>query len=119
VIDGRFVDTRAFMPNVKTAASRSDGGAEVSVNWEDTSEVQGFTLADLTVARYGAARLARAIVDDVSAHTPFPDALACERKRARGNPHHGNIVYRASMPKRLHTMIAAALGLRSELISRG
>src|SRR5439155_21657233 len=29
VIDGRFVDTRAFMPNVKTAASRSDGGAEV------------------------------------------------------------------------------------------
>src|SRR5262249_9901217 len=46
VDEQHLIATDAFIPDRRTAAGRQDGGKETSVNWEDDSQVEPFTLTD-------------------------------------------------------------------------
>ena len=55
VLSDGIVDTAAFVPDDRTAATREDGAFETSVNWEDSgADVLALTLADRTNAEHGA-----------------------------------------------------------------
>src|SRR6266545_1880825 len=57
-VDDQFIiSSAAFEPDRRTATGRKDGGKETSVNWEDNSNVESFTLEDKNNAQYGAARI--------------------------------------------------------------
>src|SRR5438874_1188606 len=59
ILPDGLVNTLAFKPDPRTAATRTDRACETSVNWEDTAGVLAFTLSDRQNAEHGAARLAR------------------------------------------------------------
>jgi hypothetical protein len=118
-VDDRLViDTEAFLPDPKTARTRTDGGLETSVNWEDDAQAEAFTLADHSNARYGAARLATEQIRHTSrttAATQLP--LSWERKSIPNkNPYHGNIVYASHVNKRLQKQLAAVLATKSRFL---
>ncbi len=116
VVDG-LVATDAFMPDPKTAELRQDRGLETSVNWEDDSTVEGFTLADHSIAEHGAARIATAAIEHTSGTVVAVNRpLSCERRHRADNPYHGNIVYSATTPKVLQKQLAATLALNSRLV---
>src|SRR5712692_7828191 len=52
-----LIQTAAFIPDVRTAGTRKDGGKETSVNWEDDADVESFTLSNKNNAQHGAARI--------------------------------------------------------------
>ena len=117
VVEGRYVATEAFLPDKRTAANRADGGLETSVNWEDDNTVEARTLADVSMAQHGAARITTAEITRASRTTAaIITPLSCERKPLRNNPYHGNIVYCATIPKILRTQLAATLAMKSRLI---
>lgn len=119
VVEGQ-VATEAFVPDAKTASGRSDGGSEVSVNWEDNAGVERETLGDRRNAEHGAARLLRAEIDHLGGD-PAGGAprLIPERRTLDGNQYHGNIVFCAGLPKILQKQLAAALALKSRYVERG
>ena len=120
VVDGRYVATEAFFPDSQTAGQREDGGLETSVNWEDDSTVESFTLADHGIAQQCAARIATADIEHTSRTVVAVNRpLSCERKPQTGNQYHGNIVYSARTPKILRKQLAATLASRSSLVSTG
>jgi hypothetical protein len=118
VDDSRLVATEAFLPNRKSAETRQDHGFETSVNWEDDSNVESFTLADQGNAMYGAARLSTSHIAHASQMVAaVKGALSCERKiLSSKNLYHGNIVYAAHVSKRLEKQLAAMLALSSEFV---
>jgi hypothetical protein len=118
VDDRSIIDTEAFLPDPKTARTRTDGGLETSINWEDDGEVEAFTLADNGNARYGAARLATEQIRHTSRTTAaVKSPLSCERKSIPNkNPYHGNIVYAAHVNKRLQKQLAAVLATKSKFV---
>jgi hypothetical protein len=112
-VSGSSILAAAFVPDGRTAEERADGGAEVSVNWEDDEHVEGRALAEFPKAAHGLARLARAQIERLNALPGARSALLCERQMLQNNPHHGNVVFRQGLSK-LHTaMIAGALALAS------
>jgi len=117
VDDRQLIATEAFIPDGRTSEQREDGGKETSINWEDDSQVEGFTLADKTNALHGAARLSTAqIVQTSNSTIAVTTPLSCERRRLPNNPYHGNIVYSAQTNSRMERMLAAALALKSEFV---
>ncbi len=116
--DQNVIATEAFIPDSRTVQGRADGGREVSINWEDDSEAENFTLADKRNALHGAARLATAQIFETS-NTAVAVALplTCERQRLTENEYHGNIVYAGNVNSRLEKMLAAALALKSKFVS--
>jgi hypothetical protein len=108
-----IVLTAAFLPDERTAENRQDGGAEVSVHWEDDSTVEQRALADARQAAHGLARLQRARIDWLNGVENCLAALLCERRKLETNPHHGNVVFRAGLGKTHVGMIAGALALAS------
>ena len=117
VIDQAVIATEAFIPDPRTAKTRSDGGRETSVNWEDTPEVEKFTFADKENAQHGVARLATAAILHISSTVPgIPTPLNCERQRLPKNDYHGNIVYSAKVKPKVEKMLAAALALRGQFL---
>lgn len=115
--DRRLIATEAFLPNRKSAETRQDQGFETSVNWEDDSKVERFTLADKGTAQHGAARLSTARIAHTSQVTAVKGSLSCERQTVPGkNPYHGNIVYAAHVSKPLEKQLAAMLALSSEFV---
>ena len=111
-----MIQTEAFVPDPKTAAGRGDGGKETSVNWEDDSQVENFTLKD-TNAQYGAARLLTSNIVRISgAVVAVTEPLTCERQRLPKNKYHGNIVYSARVHRPMERMLAAALALNSSFV---
>jgi len=118
VVDGQFVDTEAFIPNRKPTVPRHDGGLETSVNWEDNPSVERFTLSDKNIAPHGAARIATADIENTSRTVKvITKPLACERAAHPRNPYHGNIVYSASTPRIVEKQLAAALAMKSIVVS--
>jgi hypothetical protein len=117
VDDRSLIATEAFTPDPRTAAGRKDGGKETSVNWEDDSQVENFTLADKSNARYGAARISTVqIVQTSDTVVAVATPLSCERQRLPGNQYHGNIVYSAKVNMKMERMLAAALALKSRFV---
>ena len=118
VLDDRFlIATDAFIPHPRTAAGREDGGKETSVNWEDDSQVENFTLADKSTAQYGAARISTVHIVEISdTVVAVTRPLSCERQRLPGNQYHGNIVYSAKVNSKMEKMLAAALALKSKFV---
>lgn len=115
VVDG-LVETIAFIPNPKSAERREDRGLETSVNWEDDSSVECFTLADSN-AQHGAARISTADIEHVSLTMRAVNRLlSCERRPQASNPYHGNIVYSATNHKVVQKQLAASLALKSRLV---
>jgi hypothetical protein len=102
------------MPNSGTSKARNDDGHETSVNWEDNSTVLQFTLADTTIAEFGAARIGLSQIHSIAKIAPnIPSALKCERKKLHGNPFHGNIVFSNSLENLQQKQLASALALAS------
>ena len=117
VDDDGLVATIAFIPDPKTAEQRQDRGLETSVNWEDDSSVEGFTLADYSNAQHGAARISTADIEHTSLTARAVDRpLSCERKPQASNLYHGNIVYSAGAHKVVQKQLAATLALKSRLV---
>lgn len=116
-VDDRFlIATDAFIPYSKTAATRKDSGQETSVNWEDDSRVENFTLTDSN-GQYGAARISTVhIVQTSEEAAALESPLSCERQRLPGNDYHGNIVFAAKLKKRTVNMLAASLALKSRFV---
>jgi hypothetical protein len=112
-LTGSVVLAAAFHPDTRTADDRPDGGAEVSVNWEDDHTVESKALAEFPLAAHGLARLARAEVKRLNGVPGCIEALLCERHAQPGNPHHGNVVFRRGLSKQHTAMIAAALAVVS------
>lgn len=117
-VDDQFIiSSAAFEPDPRTSARRSDGGKETSVNWEDDSNVERFTLDDKSTAQYGAARIDTAhIVQTSSRAAAVVTPLSCERQRIPGNDYHGNIVYAPNLNKRMERLLAASLALQSRFV---
>jgi hypothetical protein len=117
VDEQHLIATEAFIPDHRTAAGRQDGGKETSVNWEDDSQVEPFTLTDKNNAQYGAARISTAqIVHTSDTAVAIESPLSCERQRLSHNQYHGNIVYSANVSSRMEKMLAAALALKSRFV---
>ena len=117
VEQGRYVATAAFIPNEKTAALRQDGGLETSVNWEDNSNVEAYTLGNHSNAQHGAARITTAHIEHTSlSAVGMNRPLLCERKPEPDNQYHGNIVYSASISKLVKKRLAATLALKSQFV---
>ena len=104
------------MPDMKTHAVRTDGGYETSVNWEDDVSVVAMTRKQPN-ATYGVARLTLAVVEHLQ-KTPgeFAGALLPERRPEPKNPHHGNLVFRNGLLKRVQRAIAAYLAVNSAFV---
>ncbi len=102
------------MPDDNTAASRSDGGAETSVNWEDDDTVLPDTQRHSNAA-HGVARVQLSEIRRINNAPNTRDALLAER--TAGDPHHGNIVYRRDLAKLHRKMIATALALDCTFIA--
>jgi hypothetical protein len=117
VIDQAVIATEAFIPDPRTAKTRSDGGKETSINWEDTAEVEKFTFADKQNAQHGLARLATAAILHISRTVPgITMPLNCERQPLPKNDYHGNIVYSAKVNPKVEKMLAAALALKGQFV---
>ena len=79
-VDARFlIATEAFIPDSRTAAGRQDGGKETSVNWEDDSQVENFTLADKSNAQYGAGCATYLLVALANPPLELPRTLPTDR----------------------------------------
>lgn len=114
VDEQNLISTEAFLPDPRTAERRQDRGRETSVNWEDDTHVESFTLTDKSNAQYGAARIATAhIVQTSDTAVAIARPLSCERQRLSQNQYHGNIVYSVDVSSRMERMLAAALALKS------
>jgi hypothetical protein len=117
VDEEHLIQTETFVPDPRTAARREDRGKETSVNWEDDSQVESFTLTDKSNAQYGAARLSTVhIVQTSDTAAAIERPLSCERQRLSQNQYHGNIVYSANVSRRMEKMLAAALALKSRFV---
>jgi hypothetical protein len=112
-----LIQTGAFVPDVRTAGTRQDGGRETSVNWEDDAHVESFTLTNKSNAQHGAARIPTLeIIKTSNTVVMIASPLSCERRRLPDNQYHGNIVYSANVSSRLEKMLAAALALKSRYV---
>lgn len=107
----------AFDPDKRTADARKDGGEETSINFEDDAQALSFTLSQKDQAQHGAARLPLRAIENVNTLPGSLDTLTIERQPiagtadTRGNPYHGNIVFRKDIQKQIKRMICGALAL--------
>jgi hypothetical protein len=106
------------MPNQASAKERPDGGMETSVNWEDAPEALMVTFRDRGNSEHGVARLRRHHIERVSEDATTPRLVTCERSELPSNPYHGNLVFKAGIPKQVQRMVAAALALNSAYVPR-
>jgi hypothetical protein len=114
------VSAEVFYPDRRTAENRKDGGAEISINWEDEETVLVFTLEFKVGGQYqfphGAVRLALSEIDRINRLPSSTGALTYERTPLPDNPHHGNIVFRAGLSKPMERMVAATLALAASTV---
>jgi hypothetical protein len=116
-IEDNIIQTPAFLPDKRSSETREDGGQETSINWEDDTGVVLFTLSNEATARHGAARISLEGIRATSDQTaPVKNPLLWERKPISGNDHHGNIVFKAEVNKRLTVMLAASLATKSTFV---
>ena len=118
-MNGGVVQTQAFIPDPTTSGGTNNEFCETSINWEDNETVLAFTLERRLQSEHGVARLSRTQLDRVRQLRNCLGQLAYERKIEDGNPHHGNLLYRKGCTKPIEKMIASALALDAEFISRG
>ena len=117
-VDENLIQTAAYVPDHRTSVTRTDGGQETSINWEDDPKVEEFTLSNEDNAKYGAARISTSHIQATSDQTKMvKNPLFCERKPLNGNDYHGNIVFARELKKPTVKMLAAALALKSEFVS--
>lgn len=116
IVQGK-VSLVAFVPDGKRS-DEDGGGKEASINWEDDAEAVKVTLGDIKNSAHGAARVARAWVDEVKSSQGCDGALDYERKTIPGNPYHGNLIYVAGLDNVRQRMIASALAMKAEPIPR-
>ena len=115
------VHTAAFVADDKAADAqrKANGhtppGSEISINWEDSSEVVDLTLKGQN-AQHGAARLLRAELDTIESLAKFRGRLAYERREVEGNPHHGNVIYVEGGDEGLRASLAAVLAAAATLV---
>lgn len=108
----------AFEPP-KANPRRNDGGAELSVNWEDDSGALELLFRDRSNSEGGVARVSLKVLGVVNAAPAAkPDALRPERAPTKGNSYHGNIVFRGDLGKPLVRLIAGTLALYAEVVRR-
>ena len=112
-----YIVSLAFEPDRRTSDAREDKGTETSINWEDNDEVLDFTLKNRQVAGYGVARVDRETIDWINSNPNSLNVLVYERCPQDNNPYHGNIVFKANIPKALERNICGTLALRSTFIS--
>jgi len=113
IVQGK-VSLVAFVPDGK----RPNGGREASVNWEDDEGALPQVLADKKNSAHGAARVARAWIDEVAASEGCDGALAYERQSLPENSYHGNLVYTADLENVRERMIASCIALKAKFIAR-
>jgi hypothetical protein len=73
-------------------------------------------LDDKANAQFGAARLSTASIVEISKNLKVVGTLSCERQVLRKNPHHGNIVYAAHVPRPLEKQLGAELAMKSKFV---
>ena len=105
-----YISAGAFRPNINKPR-KEDGNYDISINWEDEEESITITLADTNNSRYGAARVALEAIYIVNKMPNCQDTVSFERKPKKNNPYHGNIIYAASIPKKVLTHVTHALAL--------
>jgi hypothetical protein len=105
----------AFVPDPKTAQSRSDKGMETSVNWEDDGLIISITRKSLQ-ASHGIARLSVASIREQNSRPGSLGKLTYERCPILGNLYHGNIVFADGTSPAYRRMIAGALALASCIV---
>jgi hypothetical protein len=123
--DTDTVSSQLFLPNERTSKDRPDKGQETSINWEDNDTVLEFTLDsrdenDQTKLAFphGAVRLPRHVIDKVINEANTINAITYERNKLPNNNFHGNIVFRAELPRHTITMIANVFALYCSKVLR-
>lgn len=107
-----------FNPYSKTTESRTDGGQETSINWEDNDEVLSFTLKykpsqnENISFPNGAVRVPVEKINNINTFDGTRDSIFYERQPLETNEYHGNIVFKGGLSKTqigfISTMLAAA-----------
>jgi hypothetical protein len=115
--NGLSVSSSAFHPDERTATGRQDNAFETSVDWEDEKETLSFVLNRFDLSTHGVARVAFAEIHSLSTIPHPAGSFGYERRPEPDDKYHGNLLFR-QLPKPNQAMIAAALALRSELITR-
>jgi hypothetical protein len=105
------------LPDLDTAAKRSDGCAETSINYEDDHGAARITRADKANAKFGIARLPLRAIDILSMGFGTNRlVLHHERQPKDNNRYHGNILFVASLPKNQRNALAAMLAANAEVV---
>ncbi len=91
------ISASAYYPDPDTVQNRQDGRCETSIDWEDEDEVLPNLLQRF---RYGVARLPRKHIDEVNQYAQVKGGLSYERFPIVDNPHHGNILFPASIAQK-------------------
>lgn len=116
-VQGSVVLFDAFMPDVTTAKDRDDRGEETSVNWQDDDTVLARTHRE-TNAQGGVARVEKETIEYVRTRRNTLEQIFGERQEIDGNPHHGNIVFKAGMTPALKKAAANALAIDAEYLAK-
>lgn len=115
VADGE-VSSAAFHDSERSAASRPDGGTEISVNWEDNDQALLFTLRQSNSGS-GVARLRTEAVYEVTKLPAIGLVVFPERAREKGNPYHGNLVFVAGTARNVRRAVSAYLAAASTYVA--
>ena len=112
--DSRLVLMDAFLPTY----TRPNKDQETSIEWEDDATVEAKTLADRSHAEHGAARLPLAELARVMTRASGESFVFAERTTPIDpkQPHHGDIVYRATCNARRTKMLANLFALESAFV---
>jgi len=123
--DTDTVSSALYMPDPRTKETRSDGGSETSINWEDNDNVLDFTLQSLDdnnqtalAFPHGAVKLSRNVFDNINNSATTLNTITYERQKLPKNHYHGNIVFRTGLPNHTVTMIANVFALFSSRVYR-
>jgi hypothetical protein len=121
VHDDGSVDPQAFQPY--TSDSRSDGGQEISINWDDDEPALTFTLTQRNdkghlMFQAGVVQLPRSECDRINSSPAYSSMLYYERDDPPNinNPYHGNIVLHTSLLKHHIRSIQGALAIASSKV---
>lgn len=101
-VKGGKVQPTAFEPPKN---KNKDGYLESSVNWNDDDNAINVTFNDETNAAYGAARFHSSAIGNQRHIVRREGDLSAERKPVKGNPYHGNILFREVSPTAMKAIL--------------
>ncbi len=105
----------AFEPDPKTAAQRTNGRAETSINWADDENALHLTRSHQN-SQHGVAELQTLKLRELEANKDIQGILSHERRVIENNPYHGNLLFSMTVTPKYRSMVANALALYSSVI---